>query len=85
MNCKNNFYEFCNSEKCVDDFSKNVKYRFKSSNKKWVKCSFNIENTQNSIKPDLEPLLNTRYWTAETSDSTYFNNFIFFGLRQDDN
>ena len=78
-----NFYDFYNSEKCVDDFLKNVKYRFKSSNKKWFKCSFNIENTQNSIRPDLEPLLNTRYWTTETYDSTYFNDFIFFGLRQD--
>ena len=62
---------------------KNVKYRFKSSNKKWFKCSFNIENTRNSIRPDLEPLSNTRYWTTETYDSTYFNDFIFFSLRQD--
>ena len=36
-----------------------------------------------SIRLDLEPLLNTRYWTTETYDSTYFNDFIFFGLRQD--
>ena len=28
-----NFHDFYNSEKCVDDFLKNVKYRFKSSNK----------------------------------------------------
>ena len=47
-----NFYDFYNSEKCVDDFLKNVKHRFKSSNKKWFKCSFNIEKTQNSIRPD---------------------------------
>ena len=67
-----NFYDFYNSEKCVDDFLENVKYRFKSSNKKWSKCSFNIENTQN-----------TRYWTTETYVSTYFIDFIFFGLRQD--
>ena len=82
------FYNFYNSDKYVD-FLKNVKYRFKLkyryklSNKKWFKCSFNIENTQNSIRPDLEPLLNTRYWTTETYDSTYFNDFIFFVLRQD--
>ena len=25
-----NFYSFYNSEKCVDDFLKNIKYRFKS-------------------------------------------------------
>ena len=45
---------------------KNVKYRFKSSNKKWFKL-----------------LLNTRYWRTETFHSTYFNEFIFFGLIQD--
>ena len=62
---------------------KNLKYRFQSSNEKWFKRSFNIENTQNSIRLDLEPLLNTRYWATETYDNTYFNDFIFFGLRQD--
>ena len=76
------FYNFYNSEKCVDDFLKHVKCRFKSSNKKWFKCSFNIENTQNSIRSDLAPLLNTRYCTTETYNSTYFNDFILFGLRQ---
>ena len=69
------FYNFYNSKKCVDDFLKNLKYRFTSTNKKWFQCSFNIENT--------EPLLNTRYWTTETYDSTYFNDFIFFGFRED--
>ena len=77
------FYNFCDSEKCVEDFLQNIKYRFKSTNKKWFKCSFNIENTQNSIRPDLQPLLNTRYCTTETYDSIYFNDFIFYALRQD--
>ena len=67
----------------IDDFLRNVKYRFKSTSKKWFKCSFIIENIQNSIHPDLQPLLNTSYWTTQTYDSTYFNDFIFFGLRQD--
>ena len=31
---QSNFYDFYNSEKFVDDFLKNVKYRFKPSNKK---------------------------------------------------
>ena len=48
-----------------------------------LKCSFIIENTQNSIHPDLQPLLNTRYWTTETYKSIYFNDFIFYALRQD--
>ena len=79
----NSFYSFYDSEKCVDGFLRNVKYRLESTNKKWCKCSFNIENTQNSIRPDLQPLLNTRYWTTETYDSIYFNDFIFNALRQD--
>ena len=82
IECKkhSNFYD---SEKCVDDFLRNVKYRFKSTNKKWFKCSFNIENTQNSNRSDLQPLLNTRYWTTETYDSIYFNDFTLYALRQD--
>ena len=58
----NNFYNFYDSEKCIDEFLRNVKYEFKATSKKWFKCSFIIENTQNSICPDLQPLLNTRYW-----------------------
>ena len=54
------FYNFYDSEKCVDDFLRNARYRFKSTNRKWFKCSLNIGNTQNSIRPDLQPLLNTR-------------------------
>ena len=77
----NNFYAFSNSEKCVDEFLQNVKHRFQASTKKWFKCSFIIENTQNSIRPDLQPLLNTRYWTTETYDSIYFNDFIFHALK----
>ena len=38
------FYNFYNSEDCVDDFLRNVKYRFKSCSKRWIKCSFTIEN-----------------------------------------
>ena len=77
------FYNFYDSQKCVDDFLRNVKYRFETNHKKWFKCSFNIENTQNSIRSDLEPLFNTRYWTIETYNSIYFNDFIFNALRQD--
>ena len=32
------FYNFYNSRDCVDDFLRNVKYRFKSGSKKWIKC-----------------------------------------------
>ena len=79
----NNFYAFSNSEKCVDEFLQNVKHRFQASTKKWFKCSFIIENTQNSFRPGLQPLLNTRYWTTETYDSIYFSDFIIHALKHD--
>ena len=60
-----------------------MKHRFQASTKKWFKCSFIIENTRNSIRPDLQTLLNTRYWTTETYDSIYFNDFIFHALKHD--
>ena len=78
-----NQYSFFNSEKCVDDFLKNVKYRLQATNKKWFKCSFTIENTQNSIRTDLLPLTNTRYWTTETYDGIYFNHLNLRSLRSD--
>ena len=78
-----NLYSFYNSEKCVDEFLQNIKYRFHATTKKRFKCSFIIENRQNSIRNDLQPLLNTRYWTTETYDSIYFSDFIFYSLKND--
>ena len=77
------FYDFYNSEKCVDDFLNSVKYKFKSNEKNSFKCSFSIENKQNSVTSNLQPLIDTRYWTTETYDDKYFNDLIFSGLRQD--
>ena len=78
-----NIYSFDNSAKRFDDFWKNVKQRFHATNKKWFKCSITIENTQNSISANLEPLVNTRYWTTETYDSVYFNDYILHSLKFD--
>ena len=78
-----NIYSFDNSAKCVDDFLQNVKQRFHATNRKWLKCSFAIQNTQNSIRSDLQLLVNTRYWTTETYDSVYFNDFILQSLKFD--
>ena len=76
------FYNFFNSEEVVDDFLRNVKYKFKPGGKKWIKCSFTIENIQQSPYQDLRPIINSRYWTTPPYEATYFNDFIFFGLRQ---
>ena len=77
------FYDFYNSELCVKNLFKNVRYRFKAGSKKWFKCSFVIENIQKSLYLGLQPIINSRYWTNATHDSVYFIDFIFFGLKQD--
>ena len=51
---------FSNSDRCVDDYLRNVKYKVKPSGKKWIKCSFTIENIQNSSHQDLIPIINSR-------------------------
>ena len=43
------FYNFFNSEEVVDNFFRNVKYKFKSGGKKWIKFSFTIENISNRL------------------------------------
>ena len=75
-------YAFENSEEVLDDFLKNVRSWFKSSGLKLIKCSFVIENIQRSAFENLRPFLNTRYWTTDVYKSTYFNDFVFYGLRQ---
>ena len=59
-----------------------MKYKFKSGCKKWIKCSFIIESIQNSLYPSLRSIINNRYWTTAPYESVYFNDFIFFGLKQ---
>ena len=80
-----NFYEFYNSELCVDDFLRNVRYRFKvkARSKKRFKSSFTIENIQKSSYQGLQSILNTRYWTTPRYNDVYFNDSIFLGLKQD--
>ena len=76
------YYDFTNSEEVVDDFLKNVSSRFKPSGLKLIKCSFVIENIQQSMSENLTPTLNTRYWNTDVYKTTYFNNFVFYGLRK---
>ena len=76
------FYDLFNSEKYVDGFLRNVRYKFKPGGKKWMKCSFTIENTRNSPYQHLRPIINSRYWTTLLYKGTYFNDFIFHSLKQ---
>ena len=49
---------------------------------KLIKCSFVIETIQQSAFENLRPILNTRYWATDVYKATYFNDFVFYGLRQ---
>ena len=51
--------------------------------KKWIKCLFTIENIQNASYQGLRPILNSRYWTTSLYEGNYFNDFIFYGLKQE--
>ena len=82
VNKHGDYYDFENSEEIVGDFLKNVRSRFKQSGLKLIKCSFVIENIQQSDLENLRPILNTRYWTTDVYKATYFNDFVFYGLRQ---
>ena len=73
---------FSNSDRCVNDYLRNVKYKFKPSGKKWIKCSFTIENIQNSPNQDLREIFNSRCWTTPLYEGNCLNDFIFYGLRQ---
>ena len=72
-----------NSKEVVDDFLRNVKFKFKPSGKKWIKYPFTTENIQQPPHQDLRPIQNSRYWTTNSYEGIYFNDFIFYGLRQD--
>ena len=77
------FYLFSVRKNGVFIVLRNIKYRFKSGSKKWIKCSFTIENIQNAQYQGLTPILNSRYWTTSPYEGTYFNDFIFYGLKQE--
>ena len=68
--------------KLLTIFLKNACSRFKPSGLKLIKCSFVIENIQQPVFENVAPILNTRYWTTDVYEATYFNDFVFHGLRR---
>ena len=83
----NNFYNFYSSEKCVDEFLRNVKYKFKATSKNWFKCSFIIENKQNSIRPDFifyalkQEILKRVIRNSMSGSSWYFKCFVYLAVK----
>ena len=47
-----------------------------------LKCGFLIEIIQPSLRENLIPILSTRHWTTEPYQTRYFNNYIFYSLRE---
>ena len=46
------------------------------------KCGFLIETIQQSLQENLVPVANTRYWITEPFKTKYFNDYIFYSLRE---
>ena len=42
-----------------------------------------IENIQPSVNENFTPIINTRYWSTEPYKTKYFNDYVFYGLRED--
>ena len=82
VNKHGEYDDFENSEVVVHDFLKNVCSRFKPSGLKLIKCSFVTENIQEFVFENLTPILNTMYSNTDVYKATYFNDFVFYGLRQ---
>ena len=68
VNKHGEYYDFTNSEDVVG--------------LRLIKSWFMFENIQQSAFENLTPILNTRYWTTDIYKTTYFNDFLFYGLRQ---
>ena len=82
VNKYHDYYNFGDAEQVVDDFLRNVRSRFKPKDEALLKCGFLIENIQQSVQENLRPIVNTRYWTTEPFETMYFNNYIFYSLRE---
>ena len=77
-------YNFFDSEKCVSDFLKNCRNKFKKTEQeKTFKCPFTIQNQHKSAIENAPPTLDSRYWTTSAYESVFFNDFIFFSLQSD--
>ena len=47
-----------------------------------IKYGFIIENIQQSVSENVRPILNTRYWSTDAYEATYFNDYVFYSLKQ---
>ena len=76
------YYDFNNSDGVVDDFLNNVRSKFRPSGSVLIKCGFIIENVQPAVSDNLKSILNIRYCSTEAYRATYFNDYVFYNLKQ---
>ena len=76
------YYDFGNAQQVVDDFLRNVLSKFRPRSDVLLKFGFLIENIQPSLHENLIPILSTRYWSTEPYQTRYFNDYIFYSLRE---
>ena len=77
------FYDFTKAEEVVNDFLQNVRSKFKATVPVLIKARFTIENIQPAVSEDYRPIINSRYWSTDVYKATYFNDYVFYHLRQD--
>ena len=74
---------FFNSEKLGDEFLLSVKSKiFRSNTDFYIRCGFSLENMQEPLTDDDEPLTNSRYWSTEPIQTKSFNDFVYFSLQE---
>ena len=66
----------------MTDFVSNVKNRFVASNGVIIKVGFTIENIQPSPDEISTPIINSRYRSTEPYRTPYFNDYVFFSLKE---
>ena len=77
------FYDFYDSVNLVEEFIFDVKNRIKRSNVDFfVRSGFSLENIQPVLDQYNEPLKNSRYWTTDSIQTKYFNDFVYFNIRE---
>ena len=82
VNKQHKYYDFENAEQCVDDFLKNVRSRFQPKDEVLLKSGFTIENIQSTVDENLIPIINNRYWSTKPFITKYFNDYVFYGLKE---
>lgn len=76
-------YDFFDSVALVDGFLAEIKnYVFRYNNDVLIRAGFSIENIQQALSDNQEPLVQTRYWSTEPLLTKSFNDFISFKLRE---